>query len=679
MTSGSNSANIYSTNMQSAGQHSMGPHGGAPQQGTPTNPSQQPTDQQQLMSPAAGGQQMPMGQPMTAGAFPGTILSAPMGGALGANATPQYQYVVINNQHGQQVLQPTSMSFPGMAAMPAQTAQQPGQQYIITTGLPQQAKQGGQQTHMMASSGAPASQNATKTISQAPTYTLTSSGIVSQQGAPQSQTFMIAHQMNGSSTLQATPAAPSIVPSTGMPSHIKAEPGKPPTMQPAQQPQQVGPQQSMILPPGMAYVNTGQAAPSQAFIQNGQIYVRAPAPTEGQAAPQVMFSPQGIPMQTHAQAIQPGMPTQQLPPGLTTSMQPVTSMASTGTNNVVRAPLGYPSQVPAGKTQISRAPPTLLPATSTSTVTSSRTTTSAPFMTQPSPKSKQKMSPKTTVGNSISTKGSTAAVTKSILNSVRNQMTGVGSVSPPVLTSSASPLSMYPGSPVGPPILQQSVAAPISNAHSQPPLLQPMNVPTSAGNSNPANNPMNRTPVSMTPTTISSNVGFKALEPNGKMPIVPNIKKIGHSTSAAPMEHINKGQDASGPQNGVTTNGTGNGKPPQDYLTHVIDGQVIHESSQPFPLQDDLKHGKSCFNHLFDDNVNQWFFIRLLILMGFFFLFRLFDLLFYVCKSGLFFIGVLVYSWSIMFKSGDRNSCKKRRVNIQTCSHVFFPVKKKKW
>ena len=296
-----------------------------------------------------------------------------------------------------------------------------------------------------------------------------------------------------------------------------------------------------------------------------------------------MFSPQSIPMQT--QTIQTGLPSQQLPPGLTTSMQPMTSMATTGTSNVVRAPVGYPSQAPAGKTQISRAPPTLLPATSTSTVTTSRTSTTTPFMTQPSPKSKQKMSPKTTAGNPL-TKGLSTVqqATNKILNSVRNQASGGGgaSVSPPVLTSNASLLPMPPGSPSagGPPILQQSVAAPppISTNHSQPPLLHPMMMPTSAAST------INGKAVSLTSTPVSG--GFKSIDTSGKVPIMPSIKKS--IAPAAPMEPIHKNHDQA--SNGV--------KPPQECLTHVIDGHVIHESSQPFPLQEELKNGRSFSYHV---------------------------------------------------------------------------------
>lgn len=572
VSGGPNSTSSSSTMQVGQQQHSMSSSGS---QQAPGPPSQQQSDQQQLMSPAgaasAGGtQSVPMGQPMTAGGFQPTLISSPLGAP---NAAPaQYQYVVINQQ-GQAVLQPANFSFPGMSTMP--TAQNPGQQYIITSSIPQAAKQGSQPQLM--TSGAPVSmsQTVSKSVAaQQPTYTLSSAGLMSQAGGPQPQTFMIAHQMGGSPTLQA--AASNIVTTTSMPSHIKAEPGKQMHQQATQQPQQVGAQQPMILPPGMTYVNT-QTAPGQAFIQNGQIFVRAPAPQDGQTTSQLMFSPQAMPMQPQP-TLQPGLATQQLPPGLTTSMQPMTSMAVTSGSTVVRAPMAYPSPIPSGKTQISRAPPTLLPATSTSTSSTNRgSTSSASFMTQPSPKSKQKMSPRQPP---LSTKGmTTAQATKSILNSIKNQVGS--SVSPPVLTSSASPLSLAPGSPSagGPPVLQTSLTAPPPpNSHSQPPLLHPMMMPTS-GSATTTSSFVNGKPMSMPmPNNIS-----RPLDTSGKVPIMPSIKKaVNPAISAAPMEPISKSVDSSNDNKNAM-------KPPQECLTHVIDGHVIHESSQPFPLEDDIK------------------------------------------------------------------------------------------
>ena len=544
--------------------------GNAP--GTPAGQGDQQQAQQQLMSPQAG-QQVQMGQAIS-GAFPQTIIQSPMG-------QPQVQYVVVN-QHGQQMLQPAAnYSFHGMATMPAQQ-QQAGQQYIITAGLPTSAKQGGQQPQLMATSSPAASGQSTgKAMSQAtPTYTLTSSGIVAQSGgAPAGQTFMIAPQMGGSPTLQGQ----SIMPNSSLPSHIKAEPGKnlPPSQQTSVTPQaqQVGAQQPIGIMPSMVYGN--QTVPGQAFMSaNGQIIIRAPGSQDGQAQQsQLMFSsPQGLQMQSHPQAgnLQPNMATQQLPPGLTTSMQPVTMTSTTsGGTSMVRPPMAYASQPPAGKTQISRAPPTLLPATSTSTIPTSRSTTSTPFMAQPSPKSKQKMSPRTTTQQPLAAKGglsATSAATKSILNTIKNQ--SVSSVSPPVLSS-----TLPAGGPSGPPVLQTPLSAPPTQAsNSQPPLLHPMmSMPNPAAS-------MASSPAFINggkPTTLVPSLTTT------KVPILPNNqarKGVPPPVAAAPMEPVSK------PINTPEVNG----KRPQECLTHVIDGHVIHESSQPFPLEDDPK-SKSIF------------------------------------------------------------------------------------
>ena len=608
MTSGVNGPTMQHTRSPAAmqpGQHTMGPNGNpGPQQQNPGNPSQQQQDQ--LMSGGPTGQPVPMGQPMPAGTYQQPILSSPMGAP---GAQPQYQYVIVN-QNGQQMLQPTMSVMPGMA-MPTQNPQQQGQQQIIYM-QPQPQKQGGQQPQMMTSGGPAASQSATKSMSQAPTYTLTSSGIVSQTGGPQFMVVGGPAAMGGSPTLQAAGPNMSMSTSASMPAHIKAEPGKQmATAQQQQQAQQVGQQPMQLLPPG--YVNAVQPSPGQAYInQNGQLFtIRAPGPQDGQATSQIMFSPQGLSMQAHPQPMQPGLPSQQLPQGLSTSMQPMNPMASTGGPNVVRAPVsGYPSQAPMGKTQISRAQPTLLPATSSSTNATNRMSTTAPsFVTQPSPRSKQKqMSPRTTGAPTLSTKGlNTQAAAKSILNNIKQQnqmIQGSSGGSPPLLTSSASPLSMLPpGSPsaTGPPVLQTSLIAPPPqsslNSNSQPPLLHPMTggpimMPTpTSGISNTTSSYVNGgRPVTMATTlSVTSAGGFKSIDTSGKVPIRQGPGAGGLTANnklipAAPMEPITKPSNHSLPptsQNSI--------RPPQECLTHVIDGHVIHESSQPFPLEEDVK------------------------------------------------------------------------------------------
>ena len=582
----------------------MGPNGNPTQQQNPGNPSQQQQDQ--MMSAGPSAQQVPMGQPqMPTGTFQQPMLSSPIG-APGAGA--QYAQYVLVNQSGQQILQPAMNVIPGMA-MPTQNPQQQGQPQILYM-QPQQAQPGAKQPQMIAGAGPAASQSVSKSMSQAPTYTL-SQGIMSQTGAPQFMVVGGPAAMGGSPTLQATAPNMSMSTSTSMPSHIKAEPGKQMATAQQQQAQPVGQQPMQILgPPGAAYVNAVQPAQGQAYInQNGQVFFRAPGPQDGQATTQLIsFSPQGPSMQAHPQPMQPGLPTQQLPQGLSTSMQPMTSLATTGGTNVVRAPVGgYPTpQAPVGKTQISRAQPTLLPATSTSTNATNRMSTAAPsFVTQPSPRSKQKqMSPRTTGAHTFSNKGggiNTQAATKSILNNIKQQNQMGSSGSPPLLTSSASPLSLIPppGSPsaTGPPVLQTSLTAPppqSSNSNSQPPLLHPMTgsgpmippMPTSTStlSSTTTSSYVNGgRPVTMATTlSVTSAGGFKSIDTSGKVPIRPS-QIPNKPIPAAPMEPISKTSNNTLP---ISQNSL---KPPQDFIQHVIDGHVIHESSQPFPLEEDIK------------------------------------------------------------------------------------------
>merc|ERR1712223_785980 len=116
------------------------------------------------------------------------------------------------------------------------------------------------------------------------------------------------------------------------------------------------------------------------------------------------------------QALQPNL-NQPMPPGLNTSMTPMamTSTAASSGNNMVRTTFTTNQHAPTGKTQISRAPPTLLPATTSSmiTTTSRPTTTTTSFL--PSPKSKQKMSPK-----GPQTHNKTNLPPKNILNTIKN-------------------------------------------------------------------------------------------------------------------------------------------------------------------------------------------------------------------------------------------------------------------
>ena len=101
------------------------------------------------------------------------------------------------------------------------------------------------------------------------------------------------------------------------------------------------------------------------------------------------------------------------------------------------------------------------------------------------------------------------------------------------------------------------------------------------------------------PSPLTSSMGGSAQKPSdgptstlastaGKIPIRPALTKPSsgsNATTAAPMEPVG------GLNKSVTeVNGKHDvSKPPNECLTHVIDGHVIQESSQPFPLDDDSK------------------------------------------------------------------------------------------
>ena len=568
----------------------MQPGGQQHTMGTPGTP-------QQNQGPQAQGQSDPNAMLSPAGTQPMQFAGQPMvmpTGAILPQPQPQFQYVMTVNQQGQQVLtQVPTLSYPaGMTTMPAQGTQQ-GQQYIITGNTSLLASKGGQQPQMI--SGSPqaiqgkAMSQSGPASSMAPTYTFTSNGLVASGGTSGPQAFIMAHNMTGSPTMQAATPAGMIPSASG--GHIKAEPGKQPSLQlqasnqtsnTSGQAQQMTPHGQMILPPGMFATQTtpGQA---QAYIQNGQIILRHSGPQDGQATSQLMYSSQGLQIQPHPQALQPNL-NQPMPAGLTTSMQPMSVVSTTSMSRP-----SYTTQPPTGKTQISRAPPTLLPATSTTTNTTARTSTSssASMMTQPSPKSKQKVSPRNSGPLSKTPLSSTTP--KSILNNLKS---AASSVPPPVLTSNGAPLGVLgaPGSPSsgGPPILQtSSLAAPLPPSSGGPPVLHPMNMM-------PAGAPfMNK------PSPLTSSMGGSAQKPSdgptstlastaGKIPIRPALTKPSsgsNATTAAPMEPVG------GLNKSVTeVNGKHDvSKPPNECLTHVIDGHVIQESSQPFPLDDDSK------------------------------------------------------------------------------------------
>lgn len=140
----------------------------------------------------------------------------------------------------------------------------------------------------------------------------------------------------------------------------------------------------------MAYMQAqpqqqGQAQ-TQAIFQNGQLFFRAPQGTQDG----MMFSPQGQPISQ--QTMQVSSP-QQMPPGLTPGMHPMAMQSTTSMRQPTASAL--PMQMIAGKMQMPRSQPLLLPSTTSTTSKSSYSIgphqlPSIPSLQHPSPKSKQK-------------------------------------------------------------------------------------------------------------------------------------------------------------------------------------------------------------------------------------------------------------------------------------------------
>ena len=549
----------------------------------PTAPSTGAHPSHPLMSP--GGQPVQqMGQqvvPNAQGQY--QIIQSPNAATAQYLAQPQ---VATYNQHGQIVLQPAN--FAGMQIM--QASQQPGQQqYILAAATPQTAAVPGQkpgQPQMTITS--PQQQGAGKApISQATSgYTLTTPGIVSPATgtAAAGQTYIMANPMTGSMTQLGQPMAQ--IPSS-LPSHIKPEPGKSTlnqhpisgaTTQGLPQPSATPhpthssqPAQAVMLPGGqMGYMQAQQPqqgqAQTQAIYQNGQLFFRAPGPQDGM----MVMGPNGQPMSQ--QTMQVTTP-QQMPPGLTPGMQPMAIQTASS----MKPPTASPLQMPmtSGKTPISRQPLLLPSTTSTSTKAGYGIGTfpNAPLQ-QPSPKSKQKMSPRGS-GHVGRPPGPKSALTKMAPQSTP-RLPG-----PPLLPT-------QPGSPrtLAPPILQTSSPIPPNNLnppHSQPPVLQPMTplpvLPTvSAPNAIAISsaNAVNKVGILSRPPTLASNIPVSQINGNlNKLPILPT--SIYNKLNEADKQKTNES-----PVDGESNTPKAVVKP--NVLTHVIDGHIIQESSTPFPL-----------------------------------------------------------------------------------------------
>ena len=578
------------------------------QMAAPTTPSTGAHPSHPLMSPGGHPIQQ-MGQQVAAtaqGQY--QIIQSQIAGAQNA-ATAQYlaqqPQVATYNQHGQIVLQPAN--FAGMQIM--QAAQQPGQQqYILAAASPQTAVPGqkpGQPQMIASSPQQPGTGKAIAPMSQGTSgYTITAPGMVSPAtgSAGATQTYIMANPMGGQ--IMASGQQLAQIPSS-MASHIKSEPGKSTHNQisgnqpshgapqasatPHQTPQQA---QAVMLPPGMTYMQAAQQqqqgqAQTQAIFQNGQLFFRAPqAPQDG-----MMYSPQG--QQISQQQMQIASP-QQMPPGLTPGMQPIAIQSSASMKLPNASSLSMPMM--AGKTPISRQP-LLLPSTTTSTSKASygfATTQlpNVPSLQQPSPKSKQKMSPRGS-GNVGRPPGPKSALMK-MASQPTPRLPG-----PPIIPN-------QPGSPrtLGPPILQTSSPIPPNNPnppHSQPPILQPMNplppppiVSAPAGGVYSSANSVNKNSILSRPPTLSSSIPVSQVNGTSKdinkLPILPTSmhNKLNDS------DKLRNGGDNHISSKSNEPHGDGESNTPKavvkpNVLTHVIDGHIIQESSIPFPLDPNSK------------------------------------------------------------------------------------------
>ena len=291
--------------------------------------------------------QQQMGQPQF------QVIQPNFGPGPGQYAT--FQQVSYNAQ-GQLVLQPAAQFL-----QPGQSGQ-PGQQIIPTSQLPQQKP--GQQP-MISGGPWPQGKPMPGQPPQQPQYMITSNGQLQMPpGQPQllPGNIMLAPQgMPGG--MQVSMAGPP-----GQAPMMKASDGKP--VPPGQQQMQGQPQLIAMPGGGMAYMHAGP----QQFMQNGQIIFRAPG-SDGQQ--QLMFSPSG-----------PGAPPTGPPQVPNHPQGPPQQIGMPGPPQQQRPSMPQP---PPGKTAISRA---IAPLLNTSSQSQPRMGYNGNMPNQPSPKSKQKMSPR---------------------------------------------------------------------------------------------------------------------------------------------------------------------------------------------------------------------------------------------------------------------------------------------
>jgi len=575
----------------------------------------------QPMTPHGPGMQGMQGAPAQGGQ-PGAMPPQPqmqMQQAMGQqfqvispNFTPGGQYATFPqyatyNQQGQLVLQPAQFAMQGPGGQ--------GQQ-IILSGVPQQPGK------PMPMGSQPSGPN--KPIpGQQPQFTITSSGQLQMavpSGQSQGQTFMLAPQMSG---MPGMPGMPSTIAGQNGQSQtgMKGSDGKPMQGPPQMSGQPTAQQPQFVLSPGMPYMQSGP----QQILQNGQqLIYRSP----GQEQP-LMFSPTGQPPQGPPQA-QPPHPNSLPPPP---SAMPGMTMPGTAVR-----PSNMPSGAPPGKTAISRAIAPL-PSTTQTNARNSYNPTAGNLPNQPSPKSKQKMSPR---GNNVGPGRPPGPKTQNAPKMMPRMAGGAGSS--PMPGSPGSP-TMNPGSPRPPMLQNASSPGPHLTPMSQsgPPTLTPMMFPTQPAPQNtvvppqsvPVSlplmthsvppKPLYQMPAASTsipttsvpPTPIQANSESSFGPPTLTKEVNPPMPNLGPPNISNPPSldkapsNTNSSKVSTTPSTQTNTTASTDGEAglvptpkcvvkPQ-VLTHVIDGHIIKESSQPFPVSPSKKRSANGMSKTIND------------------------------------------------------------------------------
>lgn len=520
--------------------------------------------------PAQGQQQMaaqaaPMaGQPITAQMGPALQQQqffvnpqAMPAGATAAAPIPMTQFATYNQQ-GQLVIQQMPLQIPAN--------QQPGQQQILYTNAAAVAAQQQAQQQQpkpgqpMMAAGPPGGAVAGKPMAAMPgtavsqNYAIAGSGTLVASTAGGQQTLMIANPM---STVTSQPGTPVSVGGSQQVKQIQPSTpdgkGAPANMASAA----ATPTQMIQVPNGalgtpqtpQMFVNAQGAMvmasmPGQAFVQGNQIFLRAPAPQDANAAQPVMFSSPTAPNQSPLAPQQPGQMQPQANPQL--AAQPMQPMAMARAPMSTFQPVNQP--VKPGKTAISRAMP----------IRPGLTTPTMPGHLQPQPQQLPHTSPKGSKSKSPRVPGLIGRPPgpgKAAANAALNALKSPAVVAPQRLpTSVVSSMAVV----AGPPMLQTTQAL------LPPPVV--VQAPQTQFPGMPKLQPM-------------AMAAPPAVGPPASATVEPKKEEAPGSAASATdsKDEVESKENLDTPKAVVKPN----------VLSHVIDGHVIKESSTPFPVRDD--------------------------------------------------------------------------------------------